>query len=140
MSIDSSCSLKNRFLYVTCSCCHYEQTKYCWLADLDAISVLCNSINLFFLRKKLLLQNMSKMDKMGAETGLFIVFQECCYCLFFLNLAKMLLGKGVRKIPVFLIFFEKINKEETLHIVTILMTWEELLILILGKIDQKRLK
>lgn len=52
----------------------------------------------------------------------------------------MLLGKGVRKIPVFLIFFEKIMKEETLHILTILMTWKELLILILGKIDQKRLK
>ena len=53
----------------------------------------------------------------------------------------MLLGKGVRKIPVFLIFFfEKIMKEETLHILTILMTLEELLILVLGKIDQKRLK
>ena len=80
------------------------------------------------------------MDKMGAETGLFIVSQECSYCLFFLNGAKMLLGKGVRKIPVFLIFFEKIMKEETLNILTILMTWEELLILILGKIDQNRLK
>lgn len=52
----------------------------------------------------------------------------------------MLLGKGVRKIPVFFIFFEKIMKEETLHILTILMTLEELLILVLGKIDQKRLK
>ena len=31
-------------------------------------------------------------------------------------------------------------KEETLHILTILMTWEEILIPILGKIDQKKLK
>ena len=31
-------------------------------------------------------------------------------------------------------------KEENLHILTILMTWEEILILILGKLDQNKLK
>ena len=61
----------------------------------------------------------------GAERGFFIVFQEfCCYCTFFPYMTQNTLRQGARKIPgaiAGVLGFKKM-KEETLHILYILMT------------------
>ena len=96
----------------------------------------------FSVCKKILLQNMRKMDKIGLNR----IFQECCcYCvLFFPKMSQNAFRQGSQETTrgncrCFL-FFKKMMKEEIVHILTILMTWEEILILILGKLDQKKLK